>query len=274
MYLEFSADKNVNTLGWKSDRNKVDWVQVAKANPSYPKRTPRSAVLRMLKHLGEDSFLREGMGVWDTDGGFAVIPAAEWTTCLDLTSKIAGSPRFVLDVAPNRSWAAFAVAGFREDGVPHVEITSRAGVVDHRPGVEWVVPRAVQLKESFPGFVLWVISGSSVEALVPALVAAGVPLEFVKSADVPAACGLFYDYATTAGLRHIGQTELTDALAGARKNVEDGEGAWRWGWRKSSADITTLYAATIALWVAIAGPAEVSFFSFNDLDDDEEGGDL
>jgi hypothetical protein len=71
---------------------------------------------------------------------------------------------------------------------------------------------------------------------------------------VPVACGLFYDHAITRGLRHIGQPELTDALAGARKNVEDGEGAWRWGWRRSSADITPLYAATIALWAATRTP--------------------
>ena len=65
---------------------------------------------------------------------------------------------------------------------------------------------------------------------------------------------MFFDLATTKGLRHIGQSELTDALAGARKNVDDGETAWRWGRRKSSADITPLYAATVALWALTQSP--------------------
>jgi len=43
-----------------------------------------------------------------------------------------------------------------------------------------------------------------------------------------------------------------DEVLTARKAVEDGEGAWRWGRKRSSADITALYAATLALWAAIA----------------------
>jgi hypothetical protein len=77
----------------------------------------------------------------------------------------------------------------------------------------------------------------------------------------PAACGLFYDHAMTAGLRHVGQPDLTAALAAARKSVEDGEGAWRWGWRRSAADITPLYAATVALWALMQSPdTEPSIF--------------
>jgi hypothetical protein len=73
---------------------------------------------------------------------------------------------------------------------------------------------------------------------------------------------MFFDLATTKGLRHIGQPDLTDALKGARKNSEDGEGAWRWGRRKSASDITPLYAATVALWAlnAVPAPAEPSVY--------------
>ena len=108
----------------------------------------------------------------------------------------------------------------------------------------------VELAASFPGLVLTIASGSAAESLVPALVAAGVTVEFVKGNDVAAACGFFFDLATTCGLRRTEQDDLTAALMAARKNIDDGEGAWRWGRRKSSADITPLYAATLALWVS------------------------
>jgi len=178
-------------------------------------------------------------------------------------------------VAPARSWSAIAVAGLRVDNLPHVEVTSSQGVVDHRPGVEWVVPRLSELAQRWPGMTVTIASGSAAESLVPALIAAGIELIFVKGNDVAAACGLFYDNAISASLRHLGQSELTVALSAARKNVDDGEGAWRWGRRKSGQDISPLYAATLALWAVMAGAPEpdVSVFFFNDLDDDDESTD-
>jgi DNA-binding transcriptional LysR family regulator len=156
----------------------------------------------------------------------------------------------------------------RADGLPHVEVTSSktpAGVIiaDHHPGAQWVVPRMVQLAERWPGMKVAIISGSTsaAESLVPALIEAGIDLIFIKGGDVTAACGLFYRLATTAGLRHRSQLELTSALTTARKAVEDGEGAWRWGRKRSNADITTLYAATLALWAVTQNPAiEPSIF--------------
>jgi hypothetical protein len=198
-------------------------------------------------------FARERLGWWDEASGEMVVPAESWADCLDVGSEIVGTATFALDVSPNRSWAAVAVAGMRADGLHHVEVTSSKGIVDHRPGVEWVVPRFVDLAVRHPGMRVVIASGSAAESLVPALVAAGIDLIFVKGGDVSAGCGLLYDLATTKGLRHLGQTELTTALAAARKNVDDGEGAWRWGRRKSSSDITPLYAATLALWVVQQG---------------------
>src|SRR3546814_5995852 len=52
LYVEFSADENADP----SDRD-----QWAKANPSYPHRTPARAMLRMKRLLGPESFLREGL---------------------------------------------------------------------------------------------------------------------------------------------------------------------------------------------------------------------
>jgi len=246
VYIECSADPNVGQEGGPS----LDSIeQLRKANPSYPHRTPLASVKRLRANLkSDDSWRREGLGVWDDNRGLGIVPGDAWASCLDIKSEIVSVPVFALDVSPNHSWSAIAVAGMRADGLPHIEVTSSKGVVDHRPGTDWVVPRLVDLKQRWPGMTLTLASGSAAESLVPALVAAGLDLVFVKGNDVAAGCGMFFDLATTKGLCHLGQSELTTALSVARKNVEDGEGAWRWGRRKSSSDITALYAATLALW--------------------------
>ena len=179
----------------------------------------------------------------------SVIDPNLWAARLDLKSQIVSAPTFALDVSPSQSWAAIAVAGLREDSKAHIEITSSQGVVDHRAGIDWIVPRFVQLKERWPGLRVVIAAGSAAESLVPALLKAGLEMaEPIKGGEIAAACGLFYGL----DFWHIGQTELTTALAAARKNVEDGEQGWRWGRKKSAGDITALYAATLALWAAIA----------------------
>ena len=251
VYVECSADPNTGLKGGPS----LDSIeQLRKANASYPHRTPPASVKRLRANLkSDDSWRHEGLGIWDDDGARNQVISPQFVaSCLDVKSKITGPPIFALDVSPAHSWAAIAVAGMRADGLPHIEITSSKGVVDHQPGTDWVVPRMVQLAKRWPGMKVAIASGSAAESLVPALIAAGIDLIFVKGNDVAAACGLFFDLFTTKGLRHLGQQALISALLTARKAVEDGEGAWRWGRKRSSADITPLYAATLALWAAIA----------------------
>jgi hypothetical protein len=247
--IEYSAKPGCS----KWDRD--GWAQ---SNPSmgHPDGITEKALASAARTDPEPVFRTECMCQWVVTLVEYVIPAEVWMTCMDLKSEIASTPIFALDVSPSQSWSAIAAAGLREDGLPHVEVTvskTQTGlVVDHRPGADWVVLRAVELNERWPGMKLAIISGSTsaAESLVPALVEAGIDLIFVKSGDVTAACGLFYRLAMTSALRHRGQHELTGALSTARKAVEDGEGAWKWGRRKSSEDITPLYAATLALWAA------------------------
>jgi hypothetical protein len=270
VYIECSADPETGHKGGPS----LDSIeQLRKGNPSYPHRTPLASVKRLRANLkSDDSWRREGLGVWDDVEAGVVISPEFVESCFDVKSEIVSAPIFALDVSPAHSWAAIAVSGIRADGLPHIEITAvHGGAVDHQPGTDWVVPRMVQLAERWPDMKVAIASGSAAESLVPALQAVGIELIFIKGNDVAAACGLVFDLFMTKGLRHLGQQVLISALLTARKAVEDGEGAWRWGRKRSSADITPLYAATLALWVAIKGPdPEVSVFFFNDLDEDDE----
>jgi phage terminase large subunit-like protein len=63
VYVEFSADENCEP----NDRE-----QWAKANPSFPGRTPLESMLRMRKNLRNvDSWRREALGIWPNDGDLA-----------------------------------------------------------------------------------------------------------------------------------------------------------------------------------------------------------
>lgn len=69
LYIEFSADETADPM------DREAW---AKANPSYPSRTSARAILRMKRLLGAESFLREGLGIWDRAGGLGVFTAGAW----------------------------------------------------------------------------------------------------------------------------------------------------------------------------------------------------
>lgn len=60
LYVELSAPPDCDS----DDR--AAW---RKANPSYPKRTPAKAILRMKKLLSPEDFRREALGIWDDDCG-------------------------------------------------------------------------------------------------------------------------------------------------------------------------------------------------------------
>lgn len=243
IWLEIGADP-------KSDPD--DRMQWPTMNPSFPSRTPLESMLRLRKNLkDEDSWNREGRGIWDDDGATSVIPWLVWDDLRDATSRIDSRHEFALDVSPTQSSAAIAVAGLRFDGLSYLELTASGGEVDHRQGVDWVVPRLREMADRHLNFRVSILAGSAAESLVPALKKAGVPVNVVKASEAPAACGLLYTMAmaSPSRLRHFGQPELWAALLGAEQ-MNVGDGAWKWTRRKSSTDITPLYAATLALWVA------------------------
>lgn len=198
------------------------------------------------------TFGRERLGMWDEVTGSQMISDRDWARCFDPDSQIVSTPQFALDVSPARSWSAIAAGGKNAAGVLHGEVTERGGLVDHRERTEWVVPRLRQLRESFPGLKLHIAAGSAAKTLVPEIEGLGIAVVIVPTQDVVAGCGLLFDLATAPepGLAHLGTPELARALSSAKKQQENGERAWVWGRKRSAADITPLYALTLALWAA------------------------
>jgi phage terminase large subunit-like protein len=231
VYVEFSADRNA-----KPD----DWAQVAKANPSYPKRTPREAILRMRKNLTEESYIREALGIWD-ELDASLISIEAWNAhAVALTDRPAGDPVFFLDCSPGLgSWSISAAA--ENDGMPHVELA------DYRRGYDGLVTRAVELAGRYSGARFAHLASGAVSALIPQLEMAGVKSEPFTNQDMGRACAHLQKLIADGGITHSGDPLYVQALSVAVKR-DIGDDLWTWSRRKSG-DISPLVSATGAAWL-------------------------
>jgi phage terminase large subunit-like protein len=180
--------------------------------------------------------------------GRPVFDAATWQACREPRSQLAGLPCFSIDATPDRSAASIGVAGYRGDHRRHVE------VVEHRPGLDWVVARAAELDKRWRPLPFIVDPVGPAGSLLVDLAAAGVPTETVATREYAHACGQFYDAVRAGQVVHLGQPVLDGAVGAARKRVIGD--AWAWG-RKTGGDISPLVAITLASWGLVkAGQGE------------------
>jgi hypothetical protein len=188
---------------------------------------------------------RLGIGDWPDPSEFAsrMISTEAWAVLADRDSRISGPRVFALDVDPDQTWATIAAAGARDDGQFHV------GVVAHRRDIDWVVPLLTDLLERYSSSQLFVDARAESSALIPDLTAAGIRAERINAGEYAQACGGFFQVVTEGRLHYMPpQPELDDAVAGAHTTpLLD---AWKWDRKTSTAVITPLVAATIALWGA------------------------
>jgi hypothetical protein len=228
--------------------------RLRRANPAvqYGRITIRN--LRTLRKTITDprEYARECHGLWDDPTGGPAISADLWESRRDPLSRPSTAPLFGLDVGPRSAWAALAAAAYRPDGLMHVEVTSRTDkasgehLVDHREGVDWVIPRLQQLQAAWSDFRVAIASGTPAESLRPDIEAAGIPVDVITK--VNAACGLLFNKIKHNQLRHLGQKPLDAAVANARR-LEHGEsGAFRWGRVNVDEDLTAIYAASLAAY--------------------------
>src|SRR5262249_27551426 len=146
-----------------------------------------------------------------TGSGWLVIPEAAWLALADPASQLVGdAPSFAVavDGKEGRS-GAIGVSGARADGLLHVELA------DYRPGTSWMVPRLLEMWQRHGGQVVVDPSGHE-GSLIQPLEQARVPVVKPSGRDVTAAFGQFYELAMDSkGLRHLGQPELSAAVAAA-----------------------------------------------------------
>jgi hypothetical protein len=186
------------------------------------------------------------------------VPREKWGGLTDADSKAGELLAFGVDVSPMRDWASIAVASHRPDGRLHLEL------VDRRPGLDWVVPALVRLRELWNpvAIALDVPSRAPAGSLLDPLAAAGLhtptdperpergDLLVTRLGELVAACGQIADAIRQGDIVHRDQAPLTAAVNGARtRPLGD---AWAFTRRTAQVDISPLVAATLARWALIA----------------------
>jgi hypothetical protein len=239
IWLEIGADP-------KSDPD--DASQYPLMNPSYPKRTPPESLERLRENLqDEDSWNREGRGVWDAVDGNRVIDEDSWKRVADAASMPVERLTLAVDVAPDRSVASVSFAGKRADGLWHVELD------DQRTGTAWVIPSIKNLAEKNK---LHAVVADEMSGLVEEKngrhyltgTKIQVTLAAAEGRDMAIACGKFFDAVMDGSVKHTNQPQVNVALSVARKRPL--AGAWAWNRKDPDSDITPVVAETLALWGA------------------------
>lgn len=256
VYLEFSADP---------DADPDDREQWAKANPSYPHRTPVESMLRMRENLGSDeAWRREALGIWDAKATAGVIPAPSWMEQADEQSMATDRQTLGVEVGRDLAWASIALAGQRPDGDWHIEVDDDQHT--RGQGVAWLVPALEHLVVNNPQIraVVADVAGP-IKALLEERngrwwlkgTSEGVRIEItpVKVAELGTACSLVLSGIVTGWLWHIGQPQLSAAALAAGKRALGDTGLWVWNRRGAESDITPIQAGTLALHGAQADKA-------------------
>lgn len=206
---------------------------------------------------------QERLGAWKPralEGGGVIDPRV-WAQLVDLESKRVGDVALAVDVTPLRDHASISMFGLRVDGLGHVQ------TVVYGEGVDWVVgklrdliavldPVAIALDPKGGAGSLLGDLTADVELGGLALSAPADPehpdrgdLALPQAYEVAQATGQFIDAVREQKLRHVGQTELTSAVANAKpRPLAD---AVAWGRKQSDVDISPLVSATLARWAFV-----------------------
>ena len=247
-WIEFGSDPGYVPPMSPTPLTEADWRQVAKANPSFPEDTPREAILRMRKKLGHESFLREGLGIWDELRKNYAFGAGKWELC-SVEDPGPAVDAIALAVSMDRLSASIGAGGMIQIGDAERLMVA---AVDRREGTGWLVPEAwrIHQERQCP-----VVVARSASDLIPALEAvgfvAGESLIIARTGDAQDACAQIFDRVQQGTLAHAHHDELDTSVYGAHRR--DINGRWVWDRKNSAADVSMLEAVTLAAWQAAQG---------------------
>ena len=176
---------------------------------------------------------------------------------VEQSSTITGACVVGVAVAKDGVSASVVVAGWRADGLPHVETLERAS------GVWWVERYVRAAVESHGAALVAWDHGGQARTIAPDLMRAAGDKKrtmALSGREWAGACEAFAIAVKEGRVRHLGDVLLADAVSGAsRRQTGDG---WVWDLAGARSDITPLMAATAALRALESMPQVEEFESF------------
>jgi hypothetical protein len=230
LFVEFSADQ---------DADSNDRKQWAKANPSFPKRTPERAFLLNQKVLDDENFRREFLGIWDADDRRSIMP--NWPL---LVSDIEPEPAaFGLALDVDRVWLSLGASSAGD--APHLGDVFRVRLSDRRAEA---LAEVARLCAEHGVSVALDVKGPAA-SLLEELEALDVPILPAGLDDYLQACADLFDEVDAKQLTHSGNDDLNAAVAAAGWRLVNSE-AGRRAWSRKNGDVSMLEAVTLARWGA------------------------
>lgn len=231
IYIELSADE---------DADLDDTKQWAKANASYPHRTPHESMLRLRENLTDDGdWRREALGIWDSAEHMGVFSPGAWLAC-GMTKKPPKPAALGLALDMDRVWLSLgACSDFPK---PHLGAVKRVRLdVDRAKLLDQLAEIALRLD------IPVALDGRGpASSLVEEIEGLGVTVMRAGLEDYIKACADLYDAVEVRALSHGHYDDLDSAVAAAGwRRVMD-----RRVWSRKSGDVSMLEAVTLAMWGA------------------------
>lgn len=221
-------------LEWAADAEDDfdDPATWAKANPAFGVRISYEACADDRSAMDDEQFGMERLGMWaDEAARQAGLDVDRWQSLIDTTAERGGSQVFALSTAPDRSWAALAVAWRRPDGDVQVMLA------DYRQTTAWVKERAKELGARWGGRVLTDLESRDL-------------LEDAETVPLARAEASFDDAIIAGTVHHGNENALNTAIKGAKWR-QSGDG--RVLDRKGSLEISPAVAAALAVHGVMTG---------------------
>lgn len=241
-WVEFGSDPEFTPSELPAPLSDKDWQQVAKANPSYPEDTPREAILRMRKKLGADSFLREGLGIWDEAGStdLAIQPTA-WSRLKIAEAAVPLDPPgyYALSISPER--IAYIAVGIRQEDRIFVDLAEAGRMDDSRRVVDWFIERRKERK-----IYVAIDSRDPAAALINDLRANKIRVNALSQSDSARACMGFQTDVSAGAISHIGQPAINVAVGVTGKRSIGKSGQWEYDPESSVDELAALRSITNA----------------------------
>jgi hypothetical protein len=253
------VDQSEDVIGWfewsaAPNAKRSDHLAWAQSNPSLnhieviPDCITERALAAGLRTMPGWQFDAEVMCrfVALSDGG--PFPAGSWEATTDNDAEPEGPRRpgetrnvVCVEVSTTRNAAVIVKAGLDIDAEPVV------GVLESRPGTDWLVGWLLANKASYCNVVVRSGSGTTTISLLDDFTAARLPVIEWSGSEVGAAFGQLFDRVSERTVRHLTHSGLDAAATSAVTRPQPG-GGFVVDLNKSPTDVAPLYAVAGACW--------------------------